>query len=401
MAGPLDGLRILDLTTVLMGPYATQILADWGAAVTKIEPPGGDISRGLGPGRTRGMGPTFLHLNRGKRSLALDLKVPAARAVLDRLADRSDVFVSNIRAEALRRLGVDSAAMTARNPGLIVVALTGYGAGGPYAGRPAYDDLVQGQVAIPALTAAADGGPPRYVPLPVVDRVVGMRAAGAILAAVVARARTGRGQSLEVPMFETMAEFVLSDHLQGAAFDPPTGPPGYVRLLSAARRPFPTRDGHLCAMIYTDRHWRDFLSAVGLWDRYRDDPRFADITARTRHTAEVYGVAEAVIATRTTAEWLDLLAAIDVPAGPVADLDALIADPHLRASGFLAPATHPTEGAMVRMGVPERWSDTPVGDPRPAPRLGADAAAVLEEAGYDAEAVGALVRSGAVGGQGG
>ncbi|MFN8720663.1 MAG: CaiB/BaiF CoA transferase family protein [Rhodospirillales bacterium] len=401
MAGPLDGLRILDLTTVLMGPDATQILADWGAAVTKIEPPGGDISRGLGPGRTRGMGPTFLHLNRGKRSLALDLKVPAARAVLDRLADRSDVFVSNIRAEALRRLGVDSAAMTARNPGLIVVALTGYGAGGPYAGRPAYDDLVQGQVAIPALTAAADGGPPRYVPLPVVDRVVGMRAAGAILAAVVARARTGRGQSLEVPMFETMAEFVLSDHLQGAAFDPPTGPPGYVRLLSAARRPFPTRDGHLCAMIYTDRHWRDFLSAVGLWDRYRDDPRFADITARTRHTAAVYGVAEAVIATRTTAEWLDLLAAIDVPAGPVADLDALIADPHLRASGFLAPATHPTEGAMVRMGVPERWSDTPVGDPRPAPRLGADAAAVLEEAGYDAEAVGALVRSGAVGGQGG
>jgi crotonobetainyl-CoA:carnitine CoA-transferase CaiB-like acyl-CoA transferase len=154
-------------------------------------------------------------------------------------------------------------------------------------------------------------------------------------------------------------------------------------------------------MIYTDRHWRDFLSAVGLWDRYRDDPRFADITARTRHTAAVYGVAEAVIATRTTAEWLDLLAAIDVPAGPVADLDALIADPHLRASGFLAPATHPTEGAMVRMGVPERWSDTPVGDPRPAPRLGADAAAVLEEAGYDAEAVGALVRSGAVGGQGG
>lgn len=401
MAGPLDGLRILDLTTVLMGPYATQILADWGAAVTKVEPPGGDISRGLGPGRSRGMGPTFLHLNRSKRSLALDLKVPAARAVLDRLADRSDVFVSNIRADALRRLGVDTDAMAARNPGLIVVALTGYGAGGPYAGRPAYDDLVQGQVAIPALTAAADGGPPRYVPLPVVDRVVGMRAAGAILAAVVARARTGRGQSLEVPMFETMAEFVLSDHLQGAAFDPPTGPPGYVRLLSAARRPFPTRDGHLCVMIYTDRHWRDFLGAVGLWERHRDDPRFADITARTRHTAEVYGVVETVLATRTTAEWLDLLAAIDVPAGPVADLDALIADPHLRASGFLAPAEHPTEGAMLRMGVPERWSDTPAGDPRPAPRLGADAAAVLEEAGYDAEAMADLRRAGAFGGTGG
>jgi crotonobetainyl-CoA:carnitine CoA-transferase CaiB-like acyl-CoA transferase len=401
MAGPLDGLRILDLTTVLMGPYATQILADWGADVTKVEPPGGDISRGLGPGRTLGMGPTFLHLNRSKRSLALDLKVPAARAVLDRLADRSDVFVSNIRADALRRLGVDTDAMTARNPGLIVVALTGYGSGGPYAGRPAYDDLVQGQVAIPALTAAADGGPPRYVPLPVVDRVVGMRAAGAILAAVVARARTGRGQSLEVPMFETMAEFVLSDHLQGTAFDPPTGPPGYVRLLSAARRPFPTRDGHLCAMIYTDRHWRDFLGAVGQWERHRDDPRFADITARTRHTAEVYGVAEAVFATRTTGEWLDLLAAIDVPAGPVADLDALIADPHLRASGFLAPAEHPTEGAMLRMGVPERWSDTPVGDSRPAPRLGADAAAVLEEAGYDAEAITDLRRAGAFGGPGG
>jgi crotonobetainyl-CoA:carnitine CoA-transferase CaiB-like acyl-CoA transferase len=398
MAGPLDGLRILDLTTVLMGPYATQVLADWGAEVIKVEPPGGDISRGLGPGRSRGMGPTFLHLNRNKRSIALDLKVPAARAVLDRLADRADVFVSNIRADALRRLGVDPDALSARNPGLIVVALTGYGSGGPYAGRPAYDDLVQGQVAIPALTAAADGGPPRYVPLPIVDRVVGLRAAGAILAAVVARGRTGRGQSVEVPMFETMAEFVLSDHLQGAAFDPPTGPPGYVRLLSAARRPFPTRDGHLCVMIYTDRHWRDFLGAVGLWERHHDDPRFADITARTRHTDAIYGIVETVLRTRTTSEWLDLFAGIDVPAGPVADLDALIADPHLRASGFLAPADHPTEGPMLRIGVPERWSSTPTQPGQPASHLGADTDAVLSDAGYDAAAIADLRRTGAVAG---
>ena len=400
MAGPLEGLRIVDMSTVLMGPYATQILGDWGADVVKVEPPSGDVSRSLGPGRSPGMGPTFLHLNRNKRSIVLDAKSPAARAVFDRLLRSADVFVSNLRDEALRRLGLGREALAELNPRLIAVSLTGYGEGGVYSGRPAYDDLVQGQAAIPDLIRRAGGGDPRYVPLPLVDRLVGVRAAGAILAGVVARSRTGRGQHLELPMFETMAEFVLADHLQGASYDPPTGDPGYVRLLAGERRPFPTRDGYVCVLVYTDRQWRDFLGAIGEWERYRDDPRFKSLATRTRHTSEVYGILAQMLCQRSTAEWLDLCARIDVPAAPLNDLQSLIDDPHLRSVGFFQPVEHPTEGRMVQMAIPERWSDTPAEVRRQAPRLGADAAAVLGELGYTPDEIDALTASGAVGAAG-
>lgn len=396
MTGPLDGLRIVDFSTVLMGPYATQILADWGADVTKVEPPEGDISRGLGVSRNAGMGPTFLHLNRNKKSIAIDVKRPESAAILQRLLSRSDVFVSNLRRASLERLNLAPDDLVAAHPRLIVASLTGYGGDGPYAGRPAYDDLVQGQVAIPYLFRQAGGSEPRYVPLPIVDRLVGLRAAGAILAAVVARGRTGRGQKLEVPMFETMADFVLSDHLQGETFDPPNGPPGYVRLLSNERRPFATRDGHVCLMIYTDRQWRDFLTAIGKWECYRDDPRFQSINARTRHTSEVYGVLTEEIRRRDTAEWLELCAGIDVPAGPLNDLEALIHDPHLRETGFFQPVEHPTEGSIISMGIPERWSQTPAGIRRQAPPLGGDTTDVLRELDYSDSEIDELLRNGTV-----
>lgn len=396
MPGPLDGLRILDLSSVLMGPYATQILADWGADVTKLEAPGGDISRGLGPARTPGMGPTFLHLNRNKKSIVIDLKRTAGRAIVERLLARADVFVSNIRRDALNRLGLGPDQLVAAHPRLITVSLTGYGERGPYAGRPAYDDLLQGQVGIPDLFHRAGGGSPRYVPLPIVDRIVGLRAAGAILASVIARTRTGRGQQIELPMFETMAEFVLADHLQGATFEPPTGVPGYVRLLSHERRPFATRDGYICVMIYTDRHWRDFLTAIGTWERYKDDPRFASIAARTRHTTELYGLLTEELRQHDSDYWLDLCARIDVPAARMNTLDSLVRAPHLHAAGFFRQVDHPSEGRMVSMGIPERWSDTPAEVRRSAPRLGADTAEILGELGYGSGEIDALVREGAV-----
>jgi len=396
MSGPLDGLRVVDFSTVLMGPYATQILADWGAEVTKVESLEGDISRGLGIARNVGMGPTFLHLNRNKKSIAIDLKRPESAAILERLLGSSDVFVSNVRRASLERMNIGPDVLLAAHPRLIVASLTGYGEGGPYAGRPAYDDLVQGQVAIPSLFRKAGSSEPRYVPLPIVDRFVGLRATGAILAAVVARGRTGLGQKLEVPMFETMADFVLSDHLQGETFDPPNGPPGYARLLSGERRPFATRDGYVCLMIYTDRHWRDFLTAIGKWEQYRDDTRFQSINARTRHTSEVYGVLMDEIIQRDTADWLELCAGIDVPAGPFNDLEALIDDPHLRATGFFQAVEHPTEGRITAMAIPERWSHTPAEIRRQAPRLGGDTIEVLGALHYSSTEIDALLENGIV-----
>ncbi|MDO9709479.1 CaiB/BaiF CoA transferase family protein [Paracraurococcus lichenis] len=395
-AGPLAGIRVLDLTTVLVGPYCTQVLAEMGAEVTKVEAPEGDVVRLIGPGRSPGMGCMFLTINRGKRSLVLDLKTPEGRAVLLRLAQSAEVLVTNIRPAAMARLGLDWPALRAANPRLVYAAVLGYAQDGPYAPRPAYDDLMQGAALIAALNARVNGGEPRYVPLAMADRITGLMAASAINAALVHQARTGEGQLVQVPMFETMLNFVLGDHLGGKVFDPPLDAGGYGRLLSPDRRPYRTKDGFVCTMIYNDRQWRAFCAAVGWPDLVSTDPRFASHATRTRHIDEVLGLLAREFLTRSTAEWLDLLERADLPVTPVHTLESIFEDPHLLATGFFQAEDHPTEGRTLRMAAPVRFSATPAGERAPAPRLGADSAAILAEAGYAEAEIAALVSAGAV-----
>ena len=396
MPGPLAGIKVLDLTSVLVGPYCTQVLAEMGAEITKVEPPEGDIVRLIGPQRHPGMGCMFLTINRGKRSIVLDLKRPEARAVLLKLATTADVLVTNIRPAAMARLGLDWPALQQANPALVYAAIVGFGQDGPYAPRPAYDDLMQGAALIAGLYARASEGEPRYAPLAMADRITGLMAVGAINAALFHRARSGEGQLIEIPMFETMVAFVLGDHMGGKVYDPPLDGGGYQRHLSPDRKPYRTKDGYVCTMIYNDRQWRNFCQAVGWPDLVSSDPRFASHATRTRHIDEILAMVAAEFLTRTTAEWLELLAAADCPVTPVHTLESIFEDPHLLASGFFTTEEHPTEGTIKGMAIPVRYSATPTGARRPAPLLGGDTAAILGEAGFDAAAIDALMASGAV-----
>ena len=395
MSGPLQGLRVLDLTSVLMGPYATQLMADMGADVVKIEPPAGDTVRDIGPMRNPGMGHIFLHVNRNKRSLVLDLKQPDGLAAFYRLAETADVVIYNIRPQAMRRLGIDYERLQALNPRIIYAGLYGYSEAGPYAGRPAYDDLIQGAAAVPSIMSMASGDEPRYVPLTLADRTVGLMASNTILAALVSRAQTGVGQQIEIPMFETMVQYVLSDHLGGETFLPAEGPSGYPRLLVKERRPYQTLDGYLCVLIYNDKQWASFLALVGHPDWFTQDPRFASIGVRTQHINDLYRMVGQAIATRTTQEWKGLLDGADIPCMPLHNIDSLTKDPHLEAVGMIRQVMHPTEGAMRQIGVPVRLSGTPVLDEqKPAPQLGQHSGEILREAGYSAQAIESLMARG-------
>ena len=395
MSGPLQGLRVLDLTSVLMGPYATQLMADMGADVVKIEPPAGDTVRDIGPMRNPGMGHIFLHVNRNKRSLVLDLKQPDGLAAFYRLAETADVVIYNIRPQAMRRLGIDYERLQALNPRIIYAGLYGYSEAGPYAGRPAYDDLIQGGAAVPSIMSMASGDEPRYVPLTLADRTVGLMASNTILAALVSRAQTGVGQQIEIPMFETMVQYVLSDHLGGETFLPAEGSSGYPRLLVKERRPYQTLDGYLCVLIYNDKQWASFLALIGHPDWFTQDPRFASIGVRTQHINDLYRMVGQAIATRTTQEWKGLLDGADIPCMPLHNIDSLTKDPHLEAVGMIRQVMHPTEGSMRQIGVPVRLSGTPVLDEqKPAPQLGQHSGEILREAGYSAQAIESLMARG-------
>jgi crotonobetainyl-CoA:carnitine CoA-transferase CaiB-like acyl-CoA transferase len=394
MAGPLTGITVLDLTTTLMGPYATQTLAEMGAEVIKLEAPEGDILRQIGPLRHPGMGPLFLNTNRGKQSIVLDLKQPEGLQAALRLAAAADVFVYSLRPQVMARLGLGYEALEAARPGIIYAGLYGYGQDGPYAAMPAYDDLLQGATGVAALNARMGDGTPRYVPLGLVDRIVGLAAANAISAALLHRARTGQGGRVDVPMFETMLPFVLGDHLGGLSFDPPLDQGGYARMLSPGRRPYRTRDGWICAVVYTDKHWRSFCAAMGMPDLVATDPRFASHGARIAHIDEILDYLSGIMATRGTAEWMDFFIAADIPAMPVNDIADLPQDPHLRATGFFETEAHPTEGPLRRPAIGPRWSACPTGERRPAPRLGADGPALLRRAGYSDDEIDRLARQG-------
>lgn len=388
--GPLSGLRIIDMTSVLMGPFATQMLGDFGADVIKVEAPGGDLVRQIGPGRHADMGPVFLNVNRSKRSITLDLKRPECRDALLRLCRGADVLVYNVRPKAMARLGLSYEAVSAVNPGIIYAGMFGYSQSGPYADRPAYDDLIQGASTIPYLFSRVNEGKPRYVPTAVADRVVGLVAASAILASVVERSRSGKGQRLDVPMFEAMTSFVLGDHMGGLTFDPPLDHGGYARMLSPDRRPYQTKDGHICALIYTDGHWRRFFAAIGRPDMPQADPRYRDFASRMTHVNEVYSELAQIFLTRTTSEWMELLEKADVPAMPMYDFEGVLNDPHLVATNFFRTVEHPSEGTIRQMDVPAQWSRTHAVPERLAPRQGEHGAEVLREAGFSEDEIAAL-----------
>lgn len=389
-AGPLAGLRILDLSAVVMGPYATQVLGDLGADVIKVEPPAGDNLRAVGPMRNPGMGHLYLHLNRNKRSIVLDLKTPAGREACLRLAEGCDALLYNIRPQAMARLGLSYEEVAARNPRIVYVGAYGFSEAGPYAGRPAYDDLIQGQAAIPALAMRQGADVPRYTPLTLADRSVGLHVAIALLAAAMHAREHGRGQSVEVPMFEGMAHMVLGDHLGGETFDPPMGPTGYARLLAAHRRPYATADGYLCLLIYNDKHWRSFFELIGRPDLLQD-PRFCTHTARAAHIDEVYAYVAEVMLTRPSRAWLDDLARADIPASLLYSVEDLIADEHMQATGFIRSVDHPSEGRLRTPAPLGRYAATPTCLTRPAPRLGEHGRQILREAGFDDAAIDRLV----------
>jgi len=367
--GPLCGVRVLDLTAVLMGPSATQIMGDLGADVIKVESAQGDVMRWVGPYRHAGMGPLYLQANRNKRSVVLDLKSAPGRAALLALAADADVFITNVRTQGMQRLGLGVEALAAVNPAIIYCAAVGYGEDGPNAGRAAYDDLMQAASGIAGLFRDIDGQP-RYAPVNMCDRIVGLYAVIAVMAALQHRARTGEGQALEVPMFETMAQFVLADHSGGRAFEPPLGAAGYRRLLSPTRGPYRTSDGWLAVVVYTDRDWRAFGSIVGAQDLFGETSIFRSHESRIVNAPAVGAYLAGHFGSRSTAEWLEVLRAADIPAGPVNSLDDLYADPHLRAVGLFERFEHPTEGTLTATRFPVKFSRSPATLRRHAPTLG-------------------------------
>ncbi len=394
MSGPLAGIRIIDLTTVILGPYATQILGDLGADVIKVEPRDGDNMRHSAPMRHAGMGHIFLHLNRNKRSIVLDLKQPAGRDAMLRLCASADVLIYNVRPQAMARLKLSYEDVRAVNPKIIYVGAFGFSQKGPYAAKPAYDDLIQGMVALPSVIQQAGGDRPRFVPSTMADRITGLNAVTAVTTALFHRERTGRGQAVEVTMFESLTQFVLGEHLGGKTFEPPLGPMGYPRLLAEHRNPYETKDGYLCLLVYNDKQWRSFFRIIGREEMFEKDPRFSSQANRSQHFAESYAFVAEHIKTRTSAEWLSVLTAADIPVMPLNSLEDLLADPHLNETGFFSLVEHPSEGTLRSMAVPSQWSDSIPDAPRPAPRLGEHSAEVLREAGYVDTEINAMIAAG-------
>ncbi|NDV00235.1 CaiB/BaiF CoA transferase family protein [Pseudoroseicyclus tamaricis] len=394
--GPLRGIRILDMTSVLMGPFATTILGDLGADIIKLESLSGDTIRQIGPSRSGAMGGLFLHANRSKRSISVDLKRPEGRQVALDLAAGVDVLFYNIRPASMERLGLSYEAVRERRPDILYVGAFGYGQGGAYEADPAYDDLVQGLAAVPSLIAEASGGVPRYVPVNIADRMVGLYAGNAILAGLLHRGATGEGQRIDVPMFETMASVVLGDHLGGRSYVPPLDNGGYGRLLSTSRAPFATSDGHVCLLLYTERNRRDFaalLDGMG-------GAEMAEAAATIRSAKPGQGINAAiagVMPARPTAEWLRLLGETDIPHKPLHTIESLLGDRHLADVGFFSRDTHPSEGEVVTMKVPSGWSATPPEPSRPAPLLGEHSREILREIAMEEGQIEALIAGGVVG----
>jgi crotonobetainyl-CoA:carnitine CoA-transferase CaiB-like acyl-CoA transferase len=394
VSGPIDGVRVIDMTMNVMGPYASQTLGDMGADICKIEPPEGDTLRGVGPSRSKGMGPYFLNLNRNKRSLVLDLKKAEGGEVLRRLLEQADVLLYSFRPKAMARLGASYAEVSAINPRIIYCGAFGYGQSGPYADRPAYDDLIQTAIGLPILQARGIAEP-TFVATAMIDRTVGLMSASAIGMALYHRERTGEGQAIEVPMFESMTEFVMGDHLYGKTFEPPLGPVGYSRMMDKNRKPYPTKDGHIGVLVYNDKHWQHFFTMLGRPDMASDE-RYVTIAGRTQNIAFLYNFLAETLAERTTDEWLAFFAEADIPATRLNTPEELLDDKHMTAVGFFTLTDHPSEGRIRVMGIPQTWSRTQPEIRRLAPRLGENTIEMLGEYGFSPAEIEKLVASRAV-----
>ena len=378
----LHGVRIVDLTSVVFGPLATQMLADLGADVIKVEPPGGDVFRYAGrPAKTMGMGACNMTLNRGKRSVVLDLKTEDGKEAMRRLLASADVFIHNVRAKAIKRLGFGPEDVKAMKADIIYAHCVGFGSGGPYADLQAYDDVIQAASGLTTLASRVDGDDrPRYVPSLIADKIAGMYGAQAVLAAVIHKLRTGEGQHVEIPMFEAFTQFLLEEHLFEDTFVPSTGSAGYPRQLDPARQPFPTRDGHISIVPYTDH------STVTLFKLMGDEetltrPPFDTAVDRMRNMTAIYARIAELTPAKTTAEWLSLLHQAQIPAMQVRDVADITNDPHLKAVGFFRERQHPTEGAYLEVQQPVGYSAAPPFAPRPAPLIGEHTAEILKELG--------------------
>lgn len=382
-AGPLDGIRVLDLTSVVLGPLATQVLADLGADVIKIEGPEGDMMRANGVSQHTGMSSIYLALNRNKRSVVLDLKDEKDSAALRRLIERADVLVHNMRVAAIERLGFGYEAVSALNPRLVYCVATGFGQDGPHRDKPAFDDIIQAACGLVSLNTN-NGNQPAYVPSLIADKTVGLALANAVLAALLHRERNGTGQCVEVPMLESMASFVLAEHMGGMTFEGSTAGAGYARLLHGGRRPVRTRDGWLCALPYTDRHWRAFFQAVGRAD-LGDQYRIEDRSQRNANIRALYQRLVEIMPERTTADWMALFEELDIPATPIHGIDELPDHPHLAAVGLFQRTEHPTEGTIREIRPVAKFSATPLSLRRHAPSLGEHTEEVLKEAGLVAD----------------
>ena len=392
MPGPLVGVRVLDVTTVVLGPWAAQTLGDMGADVIKVEPPEGDTTRRLGPARHPGMGAFYLACNRNKRSLVLDLKQTAGRAALLRLAATADVILHNFRPGPAARLGLEYEVFRAVNPRLVYCATYGFRARGPYGTKPAYDDVIQAAAGLASLQASLVGEP-RYLPTIVADKTSSLAVLSAVLAALFHRERTGEGQAIEVPMFETVVAYVMVEHLYGETFVPPIDTAGYKRILNRWRRPFRTTDGYLAVLPYTDADWRAFFALAGRTD-LQTDSRFLTLEARLANIEALYEELGKIVAGRSSAEWLDALDRASVPAMGVNTLEGLLTDPQLEATGFWKIVDHPSEGTLRVPDIPTTYSRTPAEIRRLPPRLGEHSREVLREAGFSEAEVDDLRASG-------
>ena len=382
-SGPLHGIKVIDLTTVVLGPYATQILGDMGADVIKIESPEGDNCRWIGPRRSKDCGSYFAMLNRNKRSVVLDLKQPNSHDAMLRLIDGADVFVHNMRIGAAKRLGLDYDSLAMRNPRLVYACASGFRKGSSKQEHPAFDDLIQSMSGLASLNAGPDGAP-RYVPSVVVDKLTGHMLASMIGMALFHRERSGQGQEVHVPMLETTLSFLLVEHLWGAVFNQPELGLGYPRMLTPHRRPYATKDGHIAVIAVSDAHWRRLFEAMGrAW--LIDDPRFATIAARSDNVDALYGVLTEGMQERTTGEWLEILGALDIPCGPANTLRDLLNDDYLRETGYFQAMEHPRDGDVTVTAIPARFSASPPSIRRLWPSLGEHTQEVLREIGLEAD----------------
>ena len=377
--GPLDGIRIIDLTSVIMGPFATHILADMGADVIKVERPEGDTFRGYRPLRHEGMSGGFLHLNRNKRSIVLDLRAIDDREVLDRLIKTADIFIHSLRPDSIVDLGYSYDRVRTLKDDIIYCGAYGFGAQGPYSHKSAYDDLIQAGAGLAALNARM-GGEPKYIPTVLCDKLTGQAAAYAVLAALFQRTRTGKGQRIEVPMFESTVEFAFIEHMQGFAFEPPLGEPGFKRVLSPARKPFRTNDGYACILPYSDANWQSFYEFTGRLE-FAGDARFRTLPERVENIDLLYSLIEEEAPKRTTQEWVAFCDQASIPCMPVLSFEQLPEDPHLKAVAFFHTGTHPTEGGYKIMRPPVSFSDSGFRFRRHAPRLGEHTDELREEMG--------------------